>query len=408
MAVDLYPHQTDALKKLGSGKILKGGVGTGKSITAMAYFVIHECHASVRVNGVGQDGVFKTPKDLYIFTTARKRNELDWEEEAARFGISKLRSASKGGVKLTVDSWNNIVNYTDIKDAFVIFDEQRLVGAGAWVKAFYKIAKHNNWIVLSATPGDSWIEYAPIFIANGWYKNRSDFIDQHVIYRNFVKFPMIDRYVDTGKLHKYRQQVIIDMPYLRHTKRHLEIKTVDHDQALYHRAFKERWHVYEDRPIKDIGELFRVLRQIVNSDPSRLAAVMEIHEEYPRLIIFYNFDYELAALRTLGNTLDVRTAEWNGHKHEPVPTTDKWLYLVQCTAGAEAWNCITTNATIMYSLNYSYKIYEQVQGRTDRLNTPYKDLYYFIFRSNTTIDRSIHKAVRDKKNFNEKALVPTL
>ena len=381
--ITLRPHQREALDKMKNGCILRGGVGSGKTLTALAYYKKYE-----------------SPKDIYVITTAKKRDSLDWNREAGLLGIGTSADASVAGV-LTVDSWNNIGRYLDVRDAFFIFDEQRLVGSGAWVKSFIKISRANRWILLSATPGDTWMDYVPVFVAHGYYKNRTEFIRRHVVYSRFSKFPKIERYVETGILEKRRRAVLVDMPYARHTIRHEITVPVPHDKELLQRAVKQRWHVYEDRPIRDISELFIVMRKVVNSDYARLGSVMKLAEKHPKLIIFYNFNYELEMLRTLGGTLNVPVAEWNGQKHQDIPEGDRWLYLVQYTAGAEGWNCIETNAIVFYSLNYSYKIFEQSKGRIDRMNTTYVDLFYYVFRSKSHIDAMIWRALKSKENFSE-------
>ena len=381
--VKLRPHQKQALEELTNGKILRGGTGSGKSITAAAYYVENEA-----------------PKDVYVITTAKKRDSKDWEGEFAKFAVGKTKDSTVAGL-LTVDSWNNIGRYVDVKDAFFIFDEQRLVGSGAWVRAFLKLAKANRWIMLSATPGDNWLDFIPVFVANGWYKNRTEFIRRHVVYNNFANFPKVDRYVEEARLRKLRRAVLVDMPYEKHTVRHLRNVIVQHDKDAFQRVIKDRWHIYEDRPIQDVGELFRVMRKLVNTDVDRLAAVMQLFERHPKLIIFYNFDYELEMLRTLKSVLEVEVAEWNGHKHEEIPSGDRWIYLVQYAAGAEGWNCTTTDAMIFWSLTYSHKHFEQGQGRIDRLNTPFTDLYYYVLRSNSQIDQMIWRALGQKKNFSE-------
>jgi hypothetical protein len=404
VSIDLAPHQLKALGEMHNGSVLKGGVGTGKSRTALAYYFNKVCGGSLEIDSFGLPGEFAKPKDIYIITTAKKRDSLDWEEEALAFRIGRDSEVSWGGVQLVVDSWNSITEYSEISGAFFIFDEQRLVGSGAWVKAFLQIAKNNEWIILSATPGDTWMDYIPIFLANGFYKNRTEFIREHVIYKPFSKFPKIDRIIGQAKLESLRRKVLVEMPYARHTTRHVLQIMVGYDELLFDRVVVDRWHVYEDRPLKDIGEMFAVMRKVVNSDPSRLGAVMELMEKHPKLIIFYNFNYELDALRILMQTLNQTYSEWNGQKHEAIPSADSWVYLVQYTAGAEGWNCIETDSVIFYSLNYSWKINEQAKGRTDRLNTPFKDLYYYILRSNSKIDISINKAIATKRNFNESDL----
>ncbi len=402
MAVELDKVQLDAVERLKNGSILTGGVGSGKSRTGLAYFYTKVCDGDLRINGFGGLGGMQKPRDVYVITTARKRNDLDWEKEAVAFGISTNRETSVHGVQLKVDSWNNITNYEDVKDAFFIFDEQRLVGNGTWVKAFLKIAKHNQWIMLSATPGDHWMDYLPVFLAHGFYRTRREFIQTHVVYKPFTRFPQIDRYVETHHLYGLRQQLIVDMPVPRHTTRHVQNLLVENDKELFGRVHKDRWNIYEDRPIRDIAELFRVMRKLVNSDPSRIQALGRIQEKHHRVVVFYNFNYELDILREYAQQKGITYAEWNGQNHQQVPTGDEWVYLVQYTAGAEGWNCVETDCTVFYSLNYSYKINEQSKGRIDRRNTTFIDLYYYIFWSNSIIDRAIMRSLATKTSFNEK------
>ena len=381
--MELYPHQTIARDKLRNGSILWGGVGTGKSMTAVAYYVKNE-----------------TPRDVYVITTAKKRDSTDWEKEFAAYAVGKAKNATVAGV-LTVESWNQIAKFKDVKNAFFIFDEQRLVGSGAWTKSFIKIAKHNHWILLSATPGDTWLDYIPVMVANGFYKNRTEFKREHVVYNTYSKFPKVDRYIGVGRLIRLRNEILVEMPYVYKTTRHSEIVKVDFDQDMLNRVLKQRWHVFEERPIKNVAELFYTMRKVVNGDSSRFLAVRKLLETHDRLIVFYNFDYELAILRELSE--DAPLAEWNGHKHEEVPDTDRWVYLVQYVAGSEGWNCIATNAVCFYSLTYSYKNWHQAHGRIDRLNTLYTDLYYYALKSNSVIDQAVAKSLAGKKNFNERS-----
>lgn len=380
--IELYPHQIKALDRLFSGCILYGGVGSGKSIVATTYYWEKQA-----------------PKDVYVITTAKKRDSVEWEGEFARYGVGKSKDATVAGV-LTVDSWNNIEKYINVENAFFIFDEQRLVGSGAWVKAFLKIAKNNQWILLSATPGDTWLDYIPVFIANGFYKNRTQFIQEHVIYNTFSKFPKVSRYTGVGKLVRLRNLILVEMPYLKTTIRNVQEITVDYDKKIFNKVLRERWNTYEDRPLRDVAELFLVMRKVVNSSPSRLETVRGLMQKHPKLIVFYNFNFELESLRSLANG-STKIAEWNGHKHEPIPDSDSWVYLVQYAAGAEGWNCIETDAMVFYSLTYSYKLYEQAFGRIDRLNTPFDVLHYYVFVSDSIIDKAVMKALRSKKNFNE-------
>lgn len=402
MAIELAPEQIKAIKETHNGSIIRGDVGSGKSRTALAYFYTRVAGGSLCINGEGVDEAPTNPVDCYIITTAKKRDKYEWETEALDFNLANRPEASIGGVTLIVDSWNRIADYADVEGGFFIFDEQRLVGSGAWVKAFLKIAKHNQWILLSATPGDTWIDYAPIFVANGFYKNLTEFRKEHVVYSRFSKYPKIDRYIGTGRLAYYRDKILVEMPLKRHTTRHDHHVSVGFDIGAQDRLVKDRWNIYEDQPIRDVAELFRLMRRLVNSDPSRLEVLRTIHARHPRLIVFYNFNFELEALRILTKSLGCAVAEWNGQKHEEIPNASSWVYLVQYTAGAEGWNCTSTDTMVFFSLNYSYRIMEQSKGRIDRRNTPYIDLNYYTLKSDSIIDKAIWKALTTKKNFNEK------
>jgi len=400
MSVTLYDHQIKAIDSLNTGSVLVGGVGTGKSRTAIAYYFLKECFGKLKINGVGELGEMKKPKDLYIITTAKKRDSLEWEKECLPFLLSTKREFSISGVKVTVDSWNNISKYKRVENAFFILDEQRLVGSGTWVKSFLKIVRLNRWIVLSATPGDVWTDYIPIFVANKFYKNRTEFLIRHAVYSRFTKYPKIEKFIETSLLVKYRSAITVTMHYQKHTEYHNKDVLVGYDKKIFDVALKKRRNPYTNKPVKNASELFYLFRKIVNSDESRIKAMMNLISKHDRLIVFYNFDYELEALRNLGEKLKINTKEWNGHKHEEVPSTSKWIYLVQYMSGAEGWNCITTDTIVFYSQSYSYKTMIQAVGRIDRLNTPYKDLFYYYLKSESPIDIAISKALKEKKNFN--------
>lgn len=398
MSVDLREYQLDAVNRMHNGCILCGGVGSGKSRTSLAYYYKEQGGQLDSADYIKM----KNPRDLYIITTARKRDDLEWEEELIPFYISTDPELSLyKDLKVTIDSWNNIKKYSNVCGAFFIFDEQRVVGSGAWVKAFLKITKKNQWILLSATPGDNWSDYIPVFIANGFYRNKSEFTNEHIMYSRFTKYPKIDRYLNTGRLVRLRNQILIDMDFNRQTVSHHEDVYVRYDISKYKDAIRKRWDPYKDEPIQQASGLCYVLRRIVNEDISRQDVLLEILEKHPKLIVFYNFDYELDILRAIQDVEDVEVAEWNGHKHQPVPDGDRWVYLVQYTAGCEGWNCVKTDTIVFFSQNYSYKVMQQASGRIDRLNTPFKELYYYHFKSRSGIDLAISKALSEKKKFNE-------
>ena len=411
--VPLYEHQAKAIEKMHNGCILVGGVGTGKSRTSLAYYVSRVLGVTKIYKKFGDHGELqefyilpdykglKETKKLYVITTARKRDTNDWFAEAIPFGITSNLSK----VEMVVDSWNNIKKYENVKDAYFIFDEQRVVGYGAWVKSFLKISRSNGWILLSATPGDTWSDYIPVFVANGFYKNKTEFNSRHTIFSRFSKYPKIERYVELSRLNRCRAQVLVEMKCHRDTVQHHNDVRCDYDRETYKKIFKDRWNPIENKPIVDAAECCLLLRRLVNTDEDRVRKLKVLLTNHPKSIVFYNFNCELELLRSVCEEIGMPYSEWNGHKHEDVLQGDEWAYLCQYNAASEAWNCTATDTMIFYSANYSYKIMIQAAGRIDRMNTPFKDLYYYHLTSLSPIDRSIQYAIKRKKNFNESKFI---
>lgn len=393
MGVQLYPHQRKAIEQLRSGCILCGGVGTGKSLTALAYYYEKICGGSLQPLRK-----MRYPVDLYIITTARKRDTFEWEKELAHFLIQNYANVK-------IDSWNNVKKYVEVKGAFIIFDEDKVIGNGSWVKSFYKIAENNRWIILTATPGDVWTDYIPVFVANGFYRNRTEFLNRHAVYARYSKYPRIDRFVEQGALVRFRNRILVNMTYDKPAVQKHETLSVLYDVTEYKRLMRERWDAAANEPVENASKLCYLLRKVANESSDRQAKVLEICAIHPKAIIFYNFDYELELLKALPYENGTKIAEWNGHRHQSIPEGERWVYLVNYMAGAEGWNCVETDTVIFYSLNYSYKTMVQAAGRIDRLNTPFRELYYYQLKSSAPIDLAISRALKQKRNFDESRFI---
>lgn len=389
-SIKLKPKQFEACGKLKNGSILMGGVGSGKTFTSI-FWAASQYGASF----------FTKDKPLIVITTAMKRDLIelgkdkpDWQSSLEACGITNY----------IVDSWQNIEKYQHITDSVFIFDEQRVVGYGKWGKAFIRTCwKNNKWILLSATPGDVWMDYMTIFIANKFYRNKTDFTSRHVVWDPYVKFPKVKKYIGTAVLEKYRNQIVVPMEDDRDTTRHRDYLYAEYDAVMLKDLADTRWNPFTDEPILNIAEYTQLVRRIVNTSQDRIRLAEKYITEHDKTIVFYNFNYELEILRDICERNNLLYKEWNGNKHEHIPQEDSWVYLVQYTAGAEGWNCITTDNILFYSVNYSYRKMEQAEGRIDRSNTPFKDLYYIYLTSLAKVDKDILKAVKDKKRFTEAA-----
>lgn len=372
--IELYDYQRRAVDRLHNGSVLCGKVGSGKSLTGLFYYM--ENHSDL---------------PLYIITVAKKRNDKEWHRDLEMLGIEG-----------TVDSWNNITKYLDVKDAFFLFDEQRAIGYGSWGTSFIKIARKNKWIMLTATPGDVWMDWMCIFLANNFYRNKTEFVDRHVEYNPYSKFPQIKRYHEVDRLERLRRHLAVPMADFRTTKTNRQYINTAFDKELYKQVIDTRFNPFTETPIMNASEFTQVLRRIINTSPRRIANAKQQIMTRDRIIVFYNYTYELDILKEICQELNRAYYQWNGQKHEHIPDAAEWVYLVQYTAGAEGWNCITTDTILFYSLNYSYRVMEQSEGRINRVNTSFNDLFYLYLKSPASIDDAIERSIRSKKKFNER------
>lgn len=406
MTVTYRPEQIQAVRQLQNGSILAGGVGSGKTLTSLAWYLTSVCNAaSFKKGGSLAKNKVKGSPTLYVITTAKKRDSLEWEEEAARLGLSTDPACSFTGSSIVVDSWNNIGKYSDREHAVFFFDEQRASGSGRWVKEFLKITKKNTWLLLSATPGDVWMDYLPVFMAHGFFRTRTEFMEDHVIFDRFAKYPKVKRYIGEAKLQRLRRSILVEMPVERHTTRERETVYCDYDRDLYKWVVKNRMDPWTEAPLRDAGGVCRILRKVVSDNDWRSAEAKRILSSNERVIVFYNYNYELDRILAVAESLGLPTAQWNGHRHDAIPAEPRWVYICQYTSAAEGWNCTSTDTVLFWSLNYSWRVTEQCEGRIDRLNTPYSRLRYYFLESDSSIDKAVRRSLSSKKVFNERAFV---
>ena len=406
MTVVYRPEQIQAVRQLQNGSILAGGVGSGKTLTSLAWYLTSVCNAaSFKKGGSLVKKKVKGSPTLYVITTAKKRDSLEWEGEAARLGLSTDPACSFTGSSIVVDSWNNIGKYSDREHAVFFFDEQRASGSGRWVKEFLKITRKNTWLLLSATPGDVWMDYLPVFMAHGFFRTRTEFMEDHVIFDRFAKYPKVKRYIGEAKLQRLRRSILVEMPVERHTTRERETVYCDYDRDLYKWVVKNRMDPWTEEPLRDAGGVCRILRKVVSDNDWRSAQAKRILSSNERVIVFYNYNYELDRILAVAESLGLPTAQWNGHRHDAIPAESRWVYICQYTSAAEGWNCTSTDTVLFWSLNYSWRVTEQCEGRIDRLNTPYSRLRYYFLESHSSIDEAVRRSLSSKKVFNERAFV---
>ena len=406
MTVTYRPEQIQAVRQLQNGSILAGGVGSGKTLTSLAWYLTSVCNAaSFKEGGSLAKKKVKGSPTLYVITTAKKRDSLEWEEEAARLGLSTDPACSFTGSSSVVDSWNNIGKYSDREHAVFFFDEQRASGSGRWVKEFLKITRKNTWLLLSATPGDVWMDYLPVFMAHGFFRTRTEFMEDHVIFDRFAKYPKVKRYIGEAKLQRLRRSILVEMPVERHTTRERETVYCDYDRDLYKWVVKNRMDPWTEEPLRDAGGVCRILRKVVSDNDWRSEQAKRILSSNERVIVFYNYNYELDRILAVAESLGLPTAQWNGHRHDAIPAEPRWVYICQYTSAAEGWNCTSTDTVLFWSLNYSWRVTEQCEGRIDRLNTPYSRLRYYFLESHSSIDEAVRRSLSSKKVFNERAFV---
>ena len=191
----------------------------------------------------------------------------------------------------------------------------------------------------------------------------------------------------------------------RHTTRVRKTIYCDYDHDLYKWVVKNRMDPWTNEPLRDAGGVCRILRKVVSDNDWRSDETLRLLASHERVIVFYNYDYELERILAVADRDGRPSAQWNGHRHDPVPRGERWIYICQYTSAAEGWNCTDTDTVLFWSLNYSWRVMEQCEGRIDRLNTPYSRLRYYFLESKSSIDEAIRRSLSLKKVFNERAFV---
>ena len=379
--IKLLKYQEEAIQKLHSGSVLYGATGSGKSLTGLAYYM--RCWSHL---------------DLYIITTSKKRNAGEWEEEIAKLGCPPPKA---------IDSWNRLKNYRMVSDAFFLFDEHKVGGHGKWAQSMITIAKKNKWILLTATPGDVWDDYASIFIANEFVKNKTTWNEDFCIFDRISKYPKIIGYQREDVLKNMRDAVLVPMEYQSEKVPipYVIPYKVDHEEEAYVLARRKSLRHPEMRAFRNTSAMFAYMRMNLPDKESKIQALADVLKKEPKAIIFYNFTPEKYEIENAARQVNIPFFQYNGQIKDNVPDGDTWVYAVQYTAGAEAWNCITCRTVIFYSMNYSYKVMTQAKGRIDRCNSPFDELHYYYFISpDFEIDQEILNALTRKEKFNEEAL----
>jgi SNF2 family DNA or RNA helicase len=404
----LYTYQENYLRELPQSCIMAADLGTGKTVMSLAHWQRQQ-----------------TCRPLLVVAPASKIRTGDWQAEAKRYlgdawllttityiSYESLRLMDKETKRPRWWKFCGARNGGIIYD--VIADECHALKnpQSKQAKAVYEIKQSGGlFIGLSGTPmPNGWIDFAGYSKLFGFVRNITEFKQRYCIYQDFKGYPELVKYVNVEQLeaqfkrvaYRLSREQAAELPsrQMLAINTHMGAKT----SKLYHTCKLTRVHPNTKELLDNAPRLLSVLRQ--STTASRLDQLVSIVDDTSdNIVVFYNYISErkkiLEALSKSGKTI----LRYDGEQHDTLPAADakisNTVLVAHYKSASTGLNLQWANVTIYFSPTYSYQEFEQSIGRTHRNGQTKKCLYY-LFNVQHTVDRTIWRCLREKKDFNEK------
>ena len=265
----------------------------------------------------------------------------------------------------------------------------------------------DNVILLSGTPTAGKYErlWSQLHLL-GWDISKSTFYKQYVI-TEFVdnpvtgfKIPVVRGYKNTDrlkrKLREYgavflKTEEVINLP----VKNYIDVST--RLPAQYKKFMHEGYIVIDDKEYVGDTILSKRIyaRMICSLSQERITAFKDLVESTnDRLIVFYNYNDELLALRSACIDLERPVSIINGEDKdlEAYNTSEDSVTLVQYQAGAMGLNLQLSNKVIFFSPTDRVDLWMQGQKRIHRIGQD-RPCYYYKLYSPDSIEERIYEAL---------------
>lgn len=390
--ITLRSYQQDAVEALLNGKhIVVASCGVGKGFISLEW-----------ARGTKKSNVL-------VITQASKVKSNDFVEEAKLLDEKWYNSQSS----FTVVSWNSLAKWLkehqseNFADYAIIADEiQRIKNYSTGMgKSFLKIASHTKcWAGFTATPGESWIQMMPYFVACGFVKHKTDFTNKFCVTQSFKGYIEIIGYNHEEVLNKWWSGITY-FPDTKEMEKQLPSEThkVVHFKAPtgYAKVLKTKTRLDTDEFIDTSMAMCHYLRQLCCSK-EKVEWLKEFVESLDTsCVVFYTYIEEGEKIKEA--LKGVKIWEINGKKHD-IPTADTIgkhdVVLAQWESGSASLNLQFMNYWVSFSPCYSLTTSCQSRGRIKRIGQT-KPMFYYYLKTDHTIENDIYKALKEKRDFSE-------
>lgn len=135
----------------------------------------------------------------------------------------------------------------------------------------------------------------------------------------------------------------------------------------------------------------------------KLDAVQDlIQSTNDRIIIFYNFNVELEALKRICSELDRPVSEVNGNVKDLIAyeTRSDSVTLVQYQAGSMGLNLQKSNKIIYFTLTDRSDLFEQSKKRIHRIGQ-YRPCFYYTMICKGSVEESVHNTLQKRMDYTD-------
>lgn len=401
--MNLYAHQKKIVDLLPHKHLLAHGLGTGKTITALAL--------ARRVN-------------LGTLIICPKMLKPKWEREANSWLVNTEYGLMTRGdyVVLSKEEFKKHFKTLPRFQAIIVDEAHNTFGSlkSQGHKALYAYIKVHNptyvWL-LTGTPYTStpmsvfalgrllgapwkWMDFRDQYF-------RERYIGRRVIFepRPGIEAAIAERVKEIGSV--VRLDECIDVPPQTFEEEEFAW-TSDQLKAL--KELKER----ESNPLTRFTKAHQIAQGILIGDEYRPDQffkclkndrVVELAEQNEKLIVFSRYNLHLEHLSDMLNEKGILNVVINGatkNREALINTSNaakRVILLVQADC-SEGWEAPSFGVVVHACLGYSYVKYNQSLGRVLRINAP-KPNYYLTLTTKDSADMLVSEAMRKKESFHD-------
>ena len=410
--VKLFPHQDQVLKETeGKNKVAYYmDMGLGKTFVGGEKAVnLHENILVVCQKSKVNDWIehFKTYYECCLYDLTNKKDFINFNcdmDVYKRFGSPvPMIAVINYDLIWRRKELSNLTDYT------LILDESSLIQNDTTKRTKFILNKlhPSNIILLSGTPTSGKYEklWSQMHLL-GWNINKQLFLSQYCVWgKTHDGYPIIVGYKNEDRLKRkmrefgcifMKTEEVIDLPM----QNFIDVKVKETKEYRYFK--KNRVITIGDKELIGDTTLTNLLYQRMlcgSYNQDKLDALKDlIDSTEDRLIIFYNFNDELEAIKLLCDDRPISVVNGSKKDLQAYNECSNSITLVQYQSGSMGLNLQLANKIIYFTPTLSSELFEQSKKRIHRIGQEQPCFYYLL---KCGIENRIYDVLSMRKDYTD-------